>query len=360
MTNTPDFGTLTGQPPYAAGFLFDNTFTRSATNTFSFVQSVNLGVIYVLAADRVFHPPEGAESATHNYFFETAADVFSFTSSTGFDPTFFITQYLGFTPRTFVDCNNWLGLGVGNAARISVVDSASNSFSWLTHDTLLAYPRALQRAYSAIDTLVLTETAIAFNSQLAEDFFALADTADPSPSEYDRAPTHSVIKQHLSYSIQGQTCQEKEYTPYTGSSGDASYPAVPSTPPTLGTGTLTLTYPRITPTLTLALKNPKFGNADTLRYTTIERRTRGGDDIVFSDPKWASSQLLELDLVNVAACNTTIDEVVTFLNTSLGKEIGLADWEGRNWKGIILAPDVEITNDATGYRVKILFQGELL
>ena len=145
-----------------------------------------------------------------------------------------------------------------------------------------------------------------------------------------------------------------------GNSDDTTYDEVPAAAPTLGQGVLTLTYPRVTPTLTLVLKNPEFGNLDVIRFTKVDRRTRGGDRKFFTDSGWGSTQSFELEITNVCDTTATIDEILEFLNTSLGGEVGLLDWENRQWKGIIVAPETDVIPQVGGHTVRIIFEGELV
>jgi hypothetical protein len=51
--------------------------------------------------------------------------------------------------------------------------------------------------------------------------------------------------------------------------------------------------------------------------------------------------------------------VINFLNTTLGKEIRLADWEGRTWRGIIIAPETNVIEQQTGISLELVFEGEV-
>lgn len=92
----------------------------------------------------------------------------------------------------------------------------------------------------------------------------------------------------------------------------------------------------------------------------MDRVTRGGDRKIFSDLGWGSTQSFELTITNICNTTVTIDNIIDFLNTSLGEEIGLLDWENRQWKGIIVAPETEVTPTTTGHTVRIVFEGELV
>jgi hypothetical protein len=358
----PQFGDPSGLFPIHLGELESNEITRSVTDTIGFTQSAVLGTVYALAADRLFFfgaydpGPSGeyGQLATHNYFYEDANNSFAFSNVAGYNWFIEIRQWLGFTDRYNVgDFGNYLGLR--DSVRVAVSESLGNTFSFNQHGG--PNYEALTRAYNATNSFSFGETIVGGFSEDVRNDFDLEDLIDSSATEFERDFTQSCVKQHVSYRITGPQCQDKQYSPAIGESGDTSYPEVPSTPPTLGSGVLTLTYPRITPTTTLVLKNPEFGNADTLSFTKIDRTTRGGERKIYSDTKWASSQAFQLQVRNV--CDPNIDEILAFLNASLGKEIGLLDWEGRTWKGIIVAPETEVSPQVGGFEVSIIFEGEL-
>lgn len=334
-----------------------NYFYEDAENVFVFTSEVEILAFVVLAANRIFffglYGEEG-QDVQHNYFTEDVTNEFDFDSIAGYNQELSITDYLGFTDRYFVpDFGNSLGL-TDSVRRQYNVD-AENLFDWNSHSDDPA--EALFRSYNVANDFNFTITITASNLQDLYQYINFEDEVGTGSTEFGRPNTQSVIKQHLSFKITGAACPEKEYAPFVGSSGDASYPEVSVTPPTLGSGVFTLTYPRVSPTTTLTLKNPTFGNTDALRFVKIDRVTRGGDRKIFADLDWSSTQTLELTIENICETQATIDELLTFLNASLGKLIGLLDWEGRQWEGVILAPETDVIPTVNGYRIRIVFEG---
>lgn len=351
-------------------FEVDNTFTfgnvaehnyffEDCDNVLVLDSEATLATFTLLAANRLFFfgafGEEGQE-VEHNYFFYDVENEFSFDSVTGYNQELSITQYLGFTDRYFVPAFG-NAIGLTDSVRRAYAVTAENLFDWNDHSDDPA--EALFRAYNASNDLGFVITISASNFQELYQYLELEDDVDSSDTEYGRPSAQSVVKQHLTFKISGTTCPEKEYTPFIGSSGDTSFPEVSATPPTLGSGVFTLTYPRVSPTTTLVLKNPTFGNTDTLRFAKIDRRTRGGDRKIFSDLDWSETQTLELTIENLCATEVTIDELLAFLNASLGKLIGLLDWENRQWEGVIVAPETEVIPTVSGHRIRIVFEGEL-
>jgi hypothetical protein len=284
----------------------------------------------------------------HNQQYAEASNTFNFTSLVGQDVFEYITQYLNFTPRTIEYASNFLDFD-SFAAPVESED-VSNAFSF-TQD---------------VYQLFLTSNTFSFEQTIQGSFihdvsnsFELVGTADTNDTAYERDGVQHCIKQHVSFSISGDPCREKNFSPMIGGSDDDSggYEDMPTTAPTLTPSTLTLTYPFESPTTTMVFKNPGFGNDFNMEFSVLNRSTRGGDRVVFGDPKWAKSEVQVLQVDHV--CNPNIDNYIAFVNESLGKEIGLLDWEGRQWRGIIIAPQSDIAKQFTGYSVQIVFRGEL-
>jgi hypothetical protein len=58
---------------------------------------------------------------------------------------------------------------------------------------------------------------------------------------------------------------------------------------------------------------------------------------------------------------TQVDDLLDFFLDSLGQEVGLLDHENRQWRGIILTPDAEVTYVGRENRsVQFDFEGELV
>lgn len=95
-----------------------------------------------------------------------------------------------------------------------------------------------------------------------------------------------------------------------------------------------LTWPYVSPTLTVNLRNPKFGNTAVLDTNVATLRNRSGElkqvngfptAEIFSFAFEALSEALK-------------DELVAFLIASAADEIGLLDHEDRQWRGVIVSP----------------------
>lgn len=314
------------------------TLFRLATNTFA----ISVG---------------GHQTATHQYVYGTCSNTFALLAACGVNPTMNVTQYLGFTVYNIQGASNTMFVtGPDSVPKGSVLNEVI-----LADDLLqtIGMSNDVERAYIAANTILFSQTAFPIFPRECVDIFGFVDTADLTDSNYERDTTQTFVQQHLSYTINNGPCVQKNYRPFVGSSAASGYDEMEVTPPTLVSQTLTLQYPY--PPLIgggntiFEFKNPTFGNNDRLQFTVIDRTTRGGDRIIYGDPKWAKAQVFEYEIVNVK--RSVMEEFVTFVNLSLGKDIGLTDWFGQQFAGVIIAPESPILETVSGFTIRLRFQG---
>ncbi len=130
------------------------------------------------------------------------------------------------------------------------------------------------------------------------------------------------------------------------------------TPPVLTPHSFTLSYPYTSPTITLMLRSPEFGNQDSLAFDRISRKTMGNEIVIYADPRWPKQQTLQVTVL--ALTDVQVRDLLILFKDSLGKDIRFEDWEGRTWKGIITTPEADVTR-ASNCRnsVSFSFEGEL-
>lgn len=287
------------------------------------------------------------QTLTTPFVVVSAGNVFGFVSSAGIHQFVSVTQYLGFTDRIFIDVTNILGLNNGQRLNQGVNASCSN--------VMLTTGASVIQAHVAANILGLVNVAGATQLASASNELGFVDVVTVGDNVQDLAITQSIMKQHLSYTVhESRACLEQQYAPLVGSSDNTDFGDVSEVAPVLNEGIVTLTYPPTSPTLTIVLRNPNFGNTDTRTFTRLDRKTRGADRKLFSDPKWAKRQVLQLPMTDI--CPATDGDIITFLNATLGQIIGLADWEGRNWEGVILSP-ADVTAQANGFAAALTFEG---
>lgn len=149
------------------------------------------------------------------------------------------------------------------------------------------------------------------------------------------------------------------YSPFIGEVTSGITPP-PANAPALGSATLTLTWPFVSPTTTLVLRNPQLNNSERFQFARINRTTRGGDLTVFADPTWPKQETLKVQIESLTSAQK--DSLQSFFEDNIGLEIGLLDDENKQWKGIITQPDADFTDvsgDGCTYAVIFEFEGEL-
>ena len=108
----------------------------------------------------------------------------------------------------------------------------------------------------------------------------------------------------------------------------------------------------------VALRAPNLGNKDRLSFNRVLRETRGGTLIVFADPMWPKIQTLVLSFSGLRNVRPWICS--DFLETYLGEEIGLLDWEHRYWKGDRHARSSGGPGRQNSFSASFEFEGELV
>jgi hypothetical protein len=164
-------------------------------------------------------------------------------------------------------------------------------------------------------------------------------------------------------------CGKKSYAPYTGESTISGNPTPPDADIPFVQGLpegerFQLQYPGIgEATDTVELRAPNLDNRERLSFTRINRETRGGRLTVFADPTWPQVNTLVLSFSGLK--KTEVDDLQDFLKNYLGQEIGLIDWEGHQWVGIITTPADQAVQDSGGtcgrsWTMNLEFEGVML
>lgn len=152
---------------------------------------------------------------------------------------------------------------------------------------------------------------------------------------------------------------ECEYSPQINPGSDLTPP--PSTLLTLTPrSTTVLTYPYVSPTTTLTLRNPELSNTDTFQMRRIVNKTRGNTVRWLRNQDWPQGVVRKMTFVGLS--RTQSDAFQAFIYASVGKLIGLLDYESLQWQGIITNPEEpvsELTRDC-GYTISIMFEGSIV
>lgn len=138
----------------------------------------------------------------------------------------------------------------------------------------------------------------------------------------------------------------------------SSYPGADLTQPTFTHGLSTFYYPTVSPTLTVTLRNPGFGNQQRLQFMRIQRQLRGGEQITYSDPNWPKAETWFMEFSGMTDAQALAFR--DFLKQTVGRTVGFFDWEGNTHFGIVMNPNAEFTHvSKCVHSVQIEFRSNL-
>lgn len=304
-----------------------------------------------------------AGDTTAEALYQAVSQSLFTTSHASPDEEVDVTQYLGFTDRHFETTGHSLFRTL-TPVQISPAEIANCSNVIFASGT-----PTVARGYNVSSSLGWSQVIVQTFSLDVDDVLGLGNTLDTAANSWTRSddpaqssPGGGLLRQSISINVDNNDCRESEYAPIIGTGPNDEYEEFAIAAPSLTDASgVTLTYPADgTVTDTLILENPDFGNEHVNSFTRVDRPTRGGDRKIFSDPKWASWERMTMTIAGIGCGNTpTLEDIIAFLNTTLGEEIRLTDWEAREWKGIIVAPETEVIEEQGGMTVQIVFEGEL-
>lgn len=112
---------------------------------------------------------------------------------------------------------------------------------------------------------------------------------------------------------------------------------------------------------TITLRNPEMDDRQRFAFNRVNRNFFDGSPDIYADEDWATEQSQTYTLVAVGECVETIQNVHTFLQDNLGREIIIKDWKGVTWVVIVTNPGDLYTEDAEGFwTLNFDVQGEAL
>lgn len=212
------------------------------------------------------------------------------------------------------------------------------------------------------DTINLVQSANFAFSYTAENTMNLTDQVDVQ-GLWVRSVAHPSVVGHSLTWYEESKCGMKQYTPFQGETTIASDFVPPRDTlqdPQGDTSNFSLYTPYLgVATSKVTLRKPELDNRDRNAYTRINEETRGGRLVVYSDPMWPHVRTLAVTIIGLS--ESDVDALHDFMESTLGQEIGLTDWEGRLWKGVITNPNEAATQDGRDrWTVTFEFEGELL
>ena len=229
--------------------------------------------------------------------------------------------------------------------------------SGVATDTLTFVDAAYRNAVPlAVDSLLFTDTATVATAKTLRDALVLVDAATANHIGGVGATEALSLQDSVAFVlVHGDP--RWTYTPFvgTGVTGNPTPPG-PLVGPTTGIGTCRFVYPTTSPTVTVPLRSPEFGNKDRLQFNRISRETRGGTLIVFADPRWPRVETQVLTVIGLSFAEA--QAFLSFVQAYLGLEVGFVDWEGRYWTGIITNTTDPVVQDGRGALYTISFEFE--
>lgn len=129
------------------------------------------------------------------------------------------------------------------------------------------------------------------------------------------------------------------------SPGNTNLTPMPATAPVtlVRRETILLEFPHDVPTTTLELRSPEFNDKLVKKFTRIYRKSRGNTLIVFRDPAWPKTDIINWafrGLTNIQAA-----DALAFYKLSAGKYIRLTTYESLVYQGIIINPNNPISQE---------------
>jgi len=156
-------------------------------------------------------------------------------------------------------------------------------------------------------------------------------------------------------------CDNKAYTPFVGESDVTDSPTPPDNDIPFAQGLpegerFLLLYPALGESTDIVeLRAPNLDNRERQAFTRINRETRGGKLSIFADPTWPKINTLILSFSGLTKAE--VEETQQFMVDHIGQEVGIIDWEGRQWVGIITTPNERAVQDGK-QRFTITFEFE--
>lgn len=244
--------------------------------------------------------------------------------------------------------------------RVDGVDLDADSAIGITDKANLSLDH---QAESVIDFLTVTTD----NSLNAIDVPTLIELFQDAQFNIQRdeieVESELILKHSVAYSLVRDTT-DCDYTPFVSDSDADTVPPRPILPearqPALEGVRFRLTYPPFDTGPTeefVDLRAPDFGNREAIGPVRVNRESQGGTLTIFADPIWPEVHTLSMSFK--ALKQEQARGLLNFIERYLGQEIGIYDYEGRVWKGIITNPDEAVTQDGReSYSAQIEFEAE--
>ena len=340
------------------------TISESLSNAFTFSQTAISSLKTLLADDTVTFSQLGAIIGTTE---ETVSQTVTFTHSvSGLFPqvasnsvTFSASSGAGLIIPGGIVVTALTGTVTFSQSvqKVHIKDSATD----LTADAgtvTFGHVALRPRSFSIPQSFVLTQTAVPDYIDMITQTVTFSQVLSPAGSVWPRTITHTLSFSHSH--IFENTIDLCRYSPTIGGGTDPNAPTPP--PATFGPITkesqVTLFFPTTSPTSTVTIRAPEYGDRQKLTFDRVNRESRGGTLEIFADPEWPKMEIIEASFTGLKEVES--QAVLDFFALTLGLTIGFTDWHGRTWHGVIVTPDAQLIRARRGIvDMSFEFEGEV-
>lgn len=204
----------------------------------------------------------------------------------------------------------------------------------------IAHQAIVPKAYDVSSTLTITHVMEQFEGELPVSTLTLSQAATVA------VVRNFVVEQTIAFESVGSAFLRN----------DPLFVSVPFTPLMMA---MAGTVKFVLGSLELVLPRPEPDNTLRLDFTRVNRRTRGGDLVVYADNAWPKTKTQNFTFTFYK--ENKAEEIKAFLKASLGKPVEYHAHDGVIWSGFIMTPASEISHDTRMLKsVNLEFQGEVL
>ena len=221
---------------------------------------------------------------------------------------------------------------------LGITQTAARTYE-VSASTVLAIVSEGCRIFTGEHDLNLTSEAEWGYGYDAESEVEIVDLAERILG-LNRGLSHeNIISQSAAYFIENP-CNKKQFNTFDGAG------AVPGASKKLNYSNTFLMMSLDDGTI-LELRNPETDDARRYAFNRVNRTYFDGTADVFVDDSWVTEQTQLYTIV--ALKRTKLDELFTFLQDNLGREVLIKDWKGVSWIVVITNPGDLYTEDGEGY-----------
>jgi hypothetical protein len=267
-----------------------------------------------------------------------------------------VTQHIGFSQHVSTPYHMWVEEDLGLTQFIPTPLSPqfiTHTLNLLQNSPIGGASNALTFTHNAVFSFSVT----AFNTLELEHEHTVTGI-------FIRSMTDDLGIGHALTWLEDTPCGRKQYSPFQGENTIPNAVAAPDNTLQDPQGSVSDRFALYQPALgvrtdEVVLRAPELDNRDRNSYSRVTRDTRGGHLSVFSDPNWPKVRTLAITIIGLL--ETDVDNLQAFLLSTIGQNIGITDWEGRLWEGVITNPDERATQDGKGrWTISLEFEGEML